>query len=113
MIRAVYARLTVVGTTFVEAQLTPAAYRHGLAVALPEAVQAEWRARPDSPRVSSRIRIPIVKRRTRLASRPAVRVTHRFAVAWASEIARQQHVMAGIRTFNLLIQSQGMSGAHS
>jgi hypothetical protein len=46
MIRAVYARITVVGTTFVEAQLTPAAYRHGLAVALPEAVQAEWRARP-------------------------------------------------------------------
>ena len=46
MIRAVYARITVVGTTFVEAQLIPAAYRNGLAVALPEEVQAEWRARP-------------------------------------------------------------------
>jgi tRNA(Ile)-lysidine synthase TilS/MesJ len=31
MIRAVCARITVVGSTFVEAQLTPAAYRHGLA----------------------------------------------------------------------------------
>lgn len=46
MIRAVYARITVVGTTFVGAQLTPAAYRHGLAVALPDGMHAEWRARP-------------------------------------------------------------------
>jgi len=61
MIAAIYARFTVVGTTFVEARLTAAAERHGLALALPETVDAEWRARPGSnPRVSSRIRIPIV-----------------------------------------------------
>ena len=52
MIAAVYARFTVVGTKFVEARLTAAAERHGLALALPEAVDAEWRARPDSNRRS-------------------------------------------------------------
>jgi len=67
MIAAVYARFTVVGTTFVEARLTAAAERHGLALALPEAVDAEWRARPGTdPRFSVRreraVRIPIAGR---------------------------------------------------
>ena len=68
MIAAVYARFTVVGTTFVEARLTAAAERHGLALALPETVDAEWRARPGTdPRFRSamaeqRIRIPIAGR---------------------------------------------------
>ena len=35
-----------------EAQLTPAVYRHGLGVPLPETVRAGWRARPDSNRRS-------------------------------------------------------------
>lgn len=51
-----------------EAQLTPAVYRHGLGVPLPETVHAEWRARPGTdPRLGSAmaeqlIRIPIVGR---------------------------------------------------
>jgi len=45
-------RLEAAQRLFVEARLTAAAERHGLALALPEAVDAEWRARPDSNRRS-------------------------------------------------------------
>jgi len=48
MISAVYARITVAGLGFVGAQLSPTAERHGLALALPEQVRPEWRARPGS-----------------------------------------------------------------
>jgi hypothetical protein len=68
MIAAVYARFTVVGTTFVEARLTAAAERHGLALALPEAVDAEWRARPGSNPRLSLWRIPILGREDWLAA---------------------------------------------
>ena len=40
VIHAVYERIVVEGPRFVSARLTPAAYRHGLALALPEAVMA-------------------------------------------------------------------------
>lgn len=40
MIHAVYARIVIEGPRFVGLRLTPAAYRHGLALALPEAVMA-------------------------------------------------------------------------
>ena len=46
MIGAVYTRLTVAGTTFVEAKLSPATERHGLALALPEDVRV-WSGGPD------------------------------------------------------------------
>ena len=68
MISAVYARITVAGLGFVGAQLSPTAERHGLALALPEQVRPEWRARPGTdPRFRSamaeqRIRIPIAGR---------------------------------------------------
>lgn len=45
-ISAVCARITVSGLAFVQAKLTPTAERHGLTLALPETVDAEWRARP-------------------------------------------------------------------
>jgi hypothetical protein len=40
VIHAVYERIVVAGPTFVSARLTPAAYAHGLALALPDAVMA-------------------------------------------------------------------------
>ena len=40
MIHAVYERIVIEGPRFVGLRLTPAAYRHGLALALPEAVMA-------------------------------------------------------------------------
>jgi hypothetical protein len=40
VIHAVYERIVVEGPRFVGLRLTPAAYRHGMALALPEAVLA-------------------------------------------------------------------------
>jgi hypothetical protein len=40
LLHAIYERIVVVGRTFVGARLTPAAYGHGLAVAMPEVVRA-------------------------------------------------------------------------
>ena len=40
MIHAMYERIVIEGPRFVGLRLTPAAYRHGLALALPEAVMA-------------------------------------------------------------------------
>ncbi len=40
LVHAVYERITVAGSEFVSARLTPAAYQHGLALALPEVVRA-------------------------------------------------------------------------
>ena len=40
LIHAVYERIVVAGPTFVSARLTPAAYQHGLALALPQVVMA-------------------------------------------------------------------------
>jgi DNA invertase Pin-like site-specific DNA recombinase len=40
VIHAVYERIVVAGPTFVSARLTPAAYEHGLALALPQVVMA-------------------------------------------------------------------------
>jgi len=40
VIHAIYERIVVAGRTFVGVRLTPAAYRHGLALALPEAAMA-------------------------------------------------------------------------
>jgi hypothetical protein len=42
-IHAVYERIVIAGPRFVGLRLTPAAYRHGLALALPEKVEV---ARP-------------------------------------------------------------------
>ena len=57
VIHAVYERIVVEGPRFVRLRLTPAAYRHGLALALPEAVMA----RPTGfERADARyIRIPV------------------------------------------------------
>ena len=40
MIHAIYERIVIEGPRFVGLRLTPAAYRHGMALALPEAVMA-------------------------------------------------------------------------
>ena len=40
MIHAIYERIVIEGPRFVGLRLTPAAYRHGLALALPDAVMA-------------------------------------------------------------------------
>ena len=40
MIHAVYERIVIEGPRFVGLRLTPAAYRHGLALAAPDAVMA-------------------------------------------------------------------------
>jgi DNA invertase Pin-like site-specific DNA recombinase len=40
LLHAIYERIVVAGREFVSARLTPAAYQHGLALALPEAVMA-------------------------------------------------------------------------
>jgi hypothetical protein len=40
VIHAIYERIVIEGPRFVGLRLTPAAYRHGLALALPEAVLA-------------------------------------------------------------------------
>lgn len=60
LIHAVYARISVRGTEFVEAKLTPTAERHGLALALPEEVgvcyggpdrtRTRWLAHPSASR---------------------------------------------------------------
>ena len=46
LVHAVYQRIVVEGSRFAEVTLTPAAYAHGLALALPENVI--WRPRQDS-----------------------------------------------------------------
>jgi hypothetical protein len=58
LLHAIYERIVVAGREFVAACLTPAAYAHGLALALPEQVV---RARPTGVRrsVTATIRIPI------------------------------------------------------
>ena len=40
LVHAIYEKVVVAGREFVSARLTPAAYQHGLALALPEAVMA-------------------------------------------------------------------------
>ena len=40
LLHAIYERIVVAGRSFVSARLTPAAYAHGLALALPEVVMA-------------------------------------------------------------------------
>ncbi len=40
LVHAVYEKVVVAGRDFVSARLTPAAYQHGLELALPEAVMA-------------------------------------------------------------------------
>jgi hypothetical protein len=40
LLHAIYERVVVAGRRFVEVRLTPAAYKHGLALALPDAVMA-------------------------------------------------------------------------
>ena len=40
LVHAVYERIVVAGPEFVSARLTPAAYQHGLALALPDVVRA-------------------------------------------------------------------------
>jgi hypothetical protein len=40
LVHAVYEKVVVAGREFASARLTPAAYQHGLALALPEAVMA-------------------------------------------------------------------------
>jgi hypothetical protein len=40
LVHAIYEKVVVAGRNFVSARLTPAAYQHGLALALPEAVMA-------------------------------------------------------------------------
>ena len=40
LLHAIYERIVVAGATFVTARLTPAAYAHGLALALPQVVMA-------------------------------------------------------------------------
>ena len=54
LIHAVYERIVVAGPTFVRARLTPNAYEHGLALALPQVVMARrltWQRRlPRCPR---------------------------------------------------------------
>ena len=40
LLHAIYERIVVAGPTFVSARLTPAAYTHGLALALPQVVMA-------------------------------------------------------------------------
>ncbi len=46
LLHATYERVVVTRDQFVEVRLTPDAYRHGLALALPEVVH--WRPRQDS-----------------------------------------------------------------
>jgi hypothetical protein len=54
LLHAVYDRVTVAGRRIVSVRLTPSAYAHGFALALPERLQ--WRARQDltarTPQVS-------------------------------------------------------------
>jgi hypothetical protein len=40
LIHAVYERIVVAGPTFVSVRLTPAAYQHGMALAMPQVVMA-------------------------------------------------------------------------
>jgi DNA invertase Pin-like site-specific DNA recombinase len=57
LLHAIYERVVVTRDQFVEVQLTPHAYRHGLALALPEVVH--WRPRQDpGPRHSPRCANP-------------------------------------------------------
>lgn len=60
LVHAIYERIVVAGRQFVSARLTPAAYQHGLALALPEAVMARpegfrrvGTTTPDSPTKAS------------------------------------------------------------
>jgi hypothetical protein len=60
LMHAVYEQITVAGTKFVEAKLTPSAEAHGLVLALPEAVMA----RPAGVGRGNAVwRIPIIGRR--------------------------------------------------
>jgi hypothetical protein len=68
LIHAIYQRITVKGTVFVEVKLTPTVERHGLALALPEEVGV-WYGGPDRGRTrvttlhgEEMIRIPIAGR---------------------------------------------------
>jgi hypothetical protein len=57
LLHAIYERIVVAGRSFVSARLTPAAYAHGLALALPEKVAM---ARPTGVgRALATYRIPI------------------------------------------------------
>ena len=48
LVHAIYEKVVVAGRDFVSARLTPTAYQHGLAIALPEAVMARPEvARPE------------------------------------------------------------------
>ena len=69
MIHAVYERIVIEGPRFVGLRLTPAAYRHGTARALPEAVMA----RPTGVRRADDIyiRIPIEGREEWIATSSA------------------------------------------
>ena len=65
VIHAIYERITIEGPRFVGLRLTPAAYRHGLALALPDAVVA----RPTGVgRAASTYTIPIEGRDEWLAA---------------------------------------------
>jgi hypothetical protein len=57
VIHAIYERIVIEGLRFVGPRLTPAAYRHGMAVALPEAVMARPTGVERADAIS--IRIPI------------------------------------------------------
>ena len=65
LIHAIYERVIVAGRRFVEVRLTPAAYKHGLALALPDAVLA----RPEGlGRALTAYRMPIEGRDEWLAA---------------------------------------------
>ena len=66
LLHAIYERIVVAGRSFVSARLTPAAYAHGLALALPEKVVM---ARPTGVgRALATYRIPIEGRDEWLAA---------------------------------------------
>lgn len=74
LLHAIYARITVTRDGFVEAELTPAAYAHGLALAMREAfVLAPPAGAGAATTVRRVVRIPIVGRRAwlKLARRSA------------------------------------------
>jgi len=71
LVRTIYARVEIAGPTFVGVTLTPAAYEHGLDVALPEVVRRAGKAPPAGGGTALPARIPIVGRRRLRASRTA------------------------------------------
>lgn len=63
LLHAIYERIVVTREGFVEVTLTPHAYRHGLALALPEAVRLQKRPRQDlGTGMHHSVRIPIAGR---------------------------------------------------